>query len=245
MLGAFLYFLDRRDGFLEGTLAAQNITDSVFFAILGVLTHKRGGIAKLLVCLVLAVHESGEDVDLGGQRFIVEEERGDLRRGRLAVAVDATVALLDADERPGDVVVDEVVTLGVEIDAFRGDVAGDEDSNGCVLPFELIDDCHLLLIRHAAVEDLDGPLLELELLLEVLLQPGKRGDALGEYNCARRATRADANGFELFDQGGELLGVVRSDLVIELGESLEGLAFLWRDCGGREAVVNRLIQRGW
>ena len=95
------------------------------------------------------------------------------------------------------------------------------------------------------MEDLDGPLLELELLVEVFLQPGKRGDALGEDNCARRATRADANGFELFDQGGELLGVVRSDLVIELGESLEGLPFLWRDCGGREAVVNRLIQRGW
>src|SRR5699024_8431286 len=106
-------------------------------------------------------------------------------------------------------------------------------------------DCHLLLIRHAAVEDLDGPLLEFELVSEVFLQPGKRGDALGEYNCARRATRADANGFELFDQGGELLGVVRSDLVIELGESLEGLPFLCRDGGGREAVVNRLIRRGW
>src|SRR5699024_11828922 len=87
VLGAFLYFLDRRDGFLEGPLAAQNITDSVFFASRGVLAHKRGGIAKLLVRLVLAVHESGEDVDLGGQRFIVEEEREDLRGGRVAVTI--------------------------------------------------------------------------------------------------------------------------------------------------------------
>ena len=66
MLGAFLYFLDRRDGFLESTLATQDVADGVFFAGFGVLTHKRGGVAKLLVCLVLAVHESGEDVDLGG-----------------------------------------------------------------------------------------------------------------------------------------------------------------------------------
>ena len=48
----------------------------------------------------------------------------------LAVAVDATVALLDADERPGDVEVDEVVALEVQVDTLGGDIAGDEDADG-------------------------------------------------------------------------------------------------------------------
>ncbi len=41
----------------------------------------------------------------------LEEQGRDLRRVLLAVAVDAAVALLDADERPRDVEVDELVAL--------------------------------------------------------------------------------------------------------------------------------------
>ena len=63
-----------------------------------------------------------------------EEQRGDLRCVLLAVAVDAAVALLDADERPRDVEVDEVVALAVQVDALGGDVAGDEDADRASSP---------------------------------------------------------------------------------------------------------------
>ena len=44
----------------------------------------------------------------------------------LPVPVDAAVALLDADQAPRDVVVDQVVALGVQVHALGGDVAGDQ-----------------------------------------------------------------------------------------------------------------------
>ena len=82
--------------------------------------------------LVLAGDEGGEDADVAGEALVggVEQEGGDLRGLLLAVAVDAAVALLDADEAPRDVVVDEVVALLVEVHALGGDIARDEHADG-------------------------------------------------------------------------------------------------------------------
>ena len=55
--------------------------------------------------------------------------RDDPRRVLLAVAVDAAVALLDADQAPRDVEVDQLVALRVQVDAFGGDVAGDQHAD--------------------------------------------------------------------------------------------------------------------
>ena len=58
-----------------------------------------------------------------------EDQRRDQRRVLLPVAVDAAVALLDADEAPRDVVVDQLVALRVQVDALGGDVAGDQHAD--------------------------------------------------------------------------------------------------------------------
>ena len=64
----------------------------------------------------------------------VEQQRGDPRAVLLAVAVDAAVALLDADQAPRDVEVDQVVALQVQVDALGGDVAGDQDPDRAWTP---------------------------------------------------------------------------------------------------------------
>jgi hypothetical protein len=59
-----------------------------------------------------------------------EQHGADVGRVLLAVAVDAAVALLDGDERPRQVEVDEVVALAVEVDALRRHVAGEQEPHG-------------------------------------------------------------------------------------------------------------------
>ena len=85
----------------------------------------------------------------------VEQQRGDPRRVLLPVPVDAAVALLDPDQAPRDVVVDQLVALGVQVDALGGDVAGDQHPDRRVLLLERLDDPLLLVVGQAAVQDLD------------------------------------------------------------------------------------------
>ena len=55
-------------------------------------------------------------------RILQTLESGETSVSALTEAVDAAIALGEADERPGHVVVDEIVALVVKIDAFRGGV---------------------------------------------------------------------------------------------------------------------------
>ena len=74
----------------------------------------------------LSTRRSPENVSVSG----FQQQRGDLRRVPLAVAVDAAVALLDPDQAPRDVEVDQLMALRVQVDAFGGEIAGDEDPDG-------------------------------------------------------------------------------------------------------------------
>ena len=79
--------------------------------------------------LVLPLDQSGQDADVAGEPLASTGSSSRVVISRavlLAVAVDAAVALLDADQAPRDVVVDQVVALRVQVDALGGDVAGDE-----------------------------------------------------------------------------------------------------------------------
>ena len=73
----------------------------------------------------------------------------------LTVAVDAAVSLLDADEAPRDVEVDELVALGVEVHTLGRDVAGDEHADRARRELEGLDDLLLLDVIEAAVQDGD------------------------------------------------------------------------------------------
>ena len=82
--------------------------------------------------------------DLGG-----EDQRGELGLVLLPVAVDPAVALLDADQRPRQVVVDQVVALAVQVDALGGHVAGEQHAHRLVRQAEALDDLLLLLVGEA------------------------------------------------------------------------------------------------
>ena len=52
------------------------------------------------------------------------------RRLLLAVAIDAAVALLHHVRVPGNLDVDQVVAVVLEVDAFRSGVGREQDANG-------------------------------------------------------------------------------------------------------------------
>ena len=58
----------------------------------------------------------------------------------LAVAVDAAVPLLNGDEAPRQVEMDEVVALPMEVDAFGRNAAGQQQPHRGVGQSELFDD---------------------------------------------------------------------------------------------------------
>ncbi len=103
----------------------------------------------------------------------------------LAVAVDPAVALLNADQRPGQVVVDEVVALPVHVHTLGRHVAGHEDPDRLVGERETLDDLLLLIVGEAAVHDVDlARLGEAQTLRQDPVQPGEGGHALREDDRA-------------------------------------------------------------
>jgi len=84
---------------------------------------------------------------IGAPRQVAgEDQRPELGLVFLAVAVDAAVALLDADQGPRKVVVDQQMALLVQVDAFGRDVAGEQDAHWVVAQAEPLDDVALLLV---------------------------------------------------------------------------------------------------
>ena len=63
---------------------------------------------------------------------LVEEVAAIDRRRRLELAVDAAVALLEPGRVPGDVVVEEVGAVLLEVQALAGRVGGEQDPDGVV-----------------------------------------------------------------------------------------------------------------
>lgn len=147
----------------------------------------------------------------------------------LAVAVDTAVALLDADQGPGDVVVDELVALAVEVDTLRCHVSREQDAHGGVRQAEVLDTLHLLLVGETAVHDPRGLLqrlpLEAESRRDRPTQPLQRLDALGEHHDPGVALRADPDGPELLDEGFELRRVLFRHAGREVFEAVQRVQF--------------------
>src|SRR5699024_9171636 len=176
---------------------------------------QRPGFARLRVLAPFHIAGKDESAKLGGRL--------------LAVSVDPAVALLDADQRPGQVVVDELVALLMQIDAFGGDVTGEEKAHRIVAQTELLDDPLLFVLTGGfPVHDLDGaavgqpalgltlsfvdlPGCEAEHLRNGPSEPWECGDAFGEDDDPRVGSRSDAEFFQLPDERAELRGVLVLD----------------------------------
>ncbi len=65
----------------------------------------------------------GLELGIAGDRQQID----DLRRLLLAETVDATVALLQRDQRPGQIEVDQVVALAVQVHTLRRHVTSEQD----------------------------------------------------------------------------------------------------------------------
>ena len=129
--------------------------------------------------------------------------------GRLELAVDAAVALLDAAGVPGQVEVEQVGAVGLEVQALAGGVGGEQDAQRILRRVGVEPALDLLAPRAAreAVDHLDalvGAVGALDRLLEDRLQVALRALAvLGEDQDAavvplrRRALRRLAEGREV------------------------------------------------
>src|SRR5690625_153671 len=176
---------------------------------------------------MLAVDEAGEHAEIAGEALGVrfEQERRDLWALALAIAVDAAIALLDANQRPRNVEVNEVVALRVQVHALGGDIARDEDANWRTFEFEGLDHCLLLDIAQTAVQNRDLIGFEFETRHEVLAHPMQSGYTFSENNGAFGATAADANLFEAVYERREFCGVTGEGGGVEILQAKESLAF--------------------
>jgi len=115
------------DDLVEGPALGDRPSDLVLLLGGRVEAHERAGVAERAVRLVLLVKQPREhtEVPLDIRMAGGEQERADLRALALAVAVDAPVALLDGDEAPRQVEMDQLVALPVQVHAFGSDVAGE------------------------------------------------------------------------------------------------------------------------
>ena len=97
----------------------------------------------------------------------------------LPVAGHAPVPLLDLRWRPGDVVVNDPATRLLHVDAFRGGIGRQEQTNRSGGVLELGLDCLELVKVHAAVEQSERVLVE-PFLKQTLLQVEQCLLVLGE-----------------------------------------------------------------
>ena len=103
----------RVDRLIHGLPGEEVLDQAVLFLAGGELAGDALGGAEAVVRLFLTVQQLLGDggVVLGAVGLGGEDQRGELGLVFLPVAVDPAVALLDADQRPRQVVVDEVVAL--------------------------------------------------------------------------------------------------------------------------------------
>src|SRR5699024_11204058 len=209
----------------------QQVQDEAVLFLLGAVQTGLGlGGAQAPVRLGLLVQELLGDggVVLGAVDGGGEDECPELGFVLLAVAVDAAVALFDADQRPRQVVVHDVVALAVQVDALGGDVAGDQDTDLAVGEGEVGDDPLLFGVGHAAVHEGDLVGLQAQGLGEFVVQPSEGGHRFGEDDGAGGALAIHPDLLELGDQALELGGGGGVDLVRAVLEFDQGGVFAFQ-----------------
>ena len=116
----------------------------------------------------------------------LRDEVPDMRLPILAVPVDAPVALLEGQEGPGKVEVDQLVREVVQVQAFGRHVGSQQDADGPSFDAEVADQLLCLAVAVVArrVERPHLVLGELQLVTQVLAEPFERGDAFREDDDA-------------------------------------------------------------
>jgi hypothetical protein len=74
----------------------------------------------------------------------------------LTETIDTPVALLDPDQAPRQIVVDQMVAFPVQVHALGGHVPGEQQPHRMARQGELLDDLLLEGVRHPSVQEADG-----------------------------------------------------------------------------------------
>jgi hypothetical protein len=215
--------LDLAEGLdLFGGSVADFLGHGLFLGLCLTQSHEGGGVADILVGLGFFLNQHLQDPEVGGhvglgggQGQVVDA--GDLL---LAVAVDAAVALLQGDQGPGHVEVDQVVAVVVEVDALAGCIPCDQGPDGALLQAEGLDDFLLAYIRQTGVEDLAGTFGQVVGLLEEGLEQGgaKEGVLAAAIQGVEAEILEDLQAGFLGAAGGNL-----AELHLSLSEMLSGV----------------------
>ena len=210
---------------IEAPRLPKHIADRLLLAVHRVLAHERRRIAQQLIGVMLALHQLLQHVRLA-QRILVgriEQQRRDPRRMLLAITVDAAIALLNANQRPRNVVMDQVMALRMQVHALRRDIARHQNPQRRIRALELVDQRHLLRVAQVlAAHDLHRAIRQAEVAREILLQKLQRFNSLREHH--RTGLRLLRN-TDLIDQiireSSVLLRLFRGHLRIELPQPVQ------------------------
>ena len=150
--------LDIGDDLLGSGAVVDGLGDDLLLGRGAVGVHEPGDVAEGAHGLGLLVDEALDDAQVAPQGLGAGrgEQVADDGGGILAEAVDAAVALLEGDERPGHVVVHEVVAGVVQVEPLAGSIGAEEQADVALAVVEVLDEGVLLLVGLPTVEDGDG-----------------------------------------------------------------------------------------
>ena len=149
---------------------------------------------------------------------------------QLPIAVNTAIALLNADQGPRDVVVNQLVALQVEVHALRSHVPGDQHTNGARGLLEGLHEFLLLHVREAAMQNAHLVRLELQVPRQVLSQPFQGGNPLCKDHGAFGRSRAHVLNLQLRHKFAVLTGTGRGAVLgqacrIEVPQSQQRFLF--------------------
>ena len=106
--------------------------------------------------LLLLVLQLVEDAEVGTQVFVLSLGYKIIYNGGLllTISVDTTIALLQGDKAPGDIIVEHDMAEVVQVHALRTGVAGNEHSYLAVFLGKVAHQLFLLCVGHRAVKAL-------------------------------------------------------------------------------------------
>ena len=195
----------------------DRLGDDVLLPFFDVRAHEDARIADVFAGRVVALDEPFEDAQVALDLLLLRmsDEVPDVRLALLSVPVDAPVALLELQQRPGDVEVDQLVREVVEVEPLGREVRGQEDADRLLFDAEVGDDLLDLDVR-ACSRPVQRPCLLLG-EAEVFAQPGGQPvdgrDTLGEDDDA--VVLPARLPFEVVPEQLEELPVLRERLLVD------------------------------
>src|SRR5690554_4811825 len=148
--------------------------------------HEGGRVADVFVGLLVFLFEDFQYALVAAHFGVVAlvNQVGDDRRLFLAVAVYPAVALLEHHERPGQIEMHQPVREVMQVDALRGHIGTQQYAEFTFWFAEFFDDFLLFEVAHTAVQNTGGIVFELEVALQLAVQPVEGFDAFAEDHQA-------------------------------------------------------------